>query len=75
MEPYFLEYYYDGALRNIGFNPLFEILWTKAEYGVDWKRSKSGRIIFGEKKEVIAIKKVIKKELGINPDREGYKLK
>mgnify|MGYP001574360402 CR=1 FL=1 len=76
MKLYFIEYYYDGALLDVDFNQLHEIFWTRAECEVeDCKRGKRGGIIFGGKKEVIALKKVIKKELGINPDREGYKLK
>lgn len=76
MKLYFLEYYYNGALLDIDFNQLHEIFWTTAECGVEnCKRGKRGGVIFGEKEDVIALKKRIKKELGINPDREGYKLK
>lgn len=75
-KPYFLEYYYDKALLHVDFNQLHEIFWTMGNYGVEnCNRGKRGGIIFGEKKEVIALKKRIKKELGIDPDDEGYKLK
>lgn len=73
---YFLEYYYDKALMDVDFNQLFEIFWTMGEYGVkNCKRGKRGGVVFGEKEYVIDFKKRVKKELGINPDDEGYKLK